>query len=87
MDEFFFKDGKHLEVHVFVIRGWEGEPVETEEMRPEWFSYSKIPYENMWADDIHWLPRVIAGEKLCGKIWFNEDGKSIEKMEWAPLGQ
>ena len=82
--EFVFKDGKHLEVHTYFVRAWEGEPEETEEMKPEWFSYDAIPYEKMWADDIHWLPRALKGENLFGKVWFKEDGKSIERMEWTP---
>ncbi|MFH1713627.1 MAG: NUDIX domain-containing protein, partial [Patescibacteria group bacterium] len=32
------------EVHVFLIRNWEGEPVETEEMAPRWFKESDIPF-------------------------------------------
>jgi mutator protein MutT len=81
--EFFFKDGKHLEVFSFFVRNWKGEPEETEEMRPKWFSLREIPYESMWADDPYWLPRALLGEKLKGKVFFNEDGKSIEKMEWV----
>ena len=80
--EFFFKDGKQLEVHTFFIRSWEGEAIETEEMKPSWFLYKDIPYEKMWADDIHWFPRALQGEKLQGKVWFKEDEKTIEKMEW-----
>ncbi|MFZ2252543.1 MAG: NUDIX domain-containing protein [Minisyncoccia bacterium] len=82
--EFFFKDGKHLEVHTYFVNTWEGEPEETEEMRPEWFLYNDIPYEKMWADDIHWLPFALRGGKFTGRVWFKEDGKSIEKMEWTP---
>lgn len=82
VNEFFFTDGKHLEVHVYFVRTWIGEPTETEEMKPEWFAYDLIPFMSMWADDIHWLPRVLSGEKLLGKVWFTEDGKTIEQMEW-----
>lgn len=83
--EFFFKDGKHLEVHTFFIYMWEGEPVETEEMKPTWFSYRDIPYEKMWSPDASWIPRALDGEKLKGEVYFNEDGKSIEKMEWNKI--
>jgi ADP-ribose pyrophosphatase YjhB (NUDIX family) len=82
--EFLFVDGKHLEVHTYFVHTWEGEPEETEEMRPQWYTYADIPFAQMWADDPHWLPRALKGEKLTGKVWFKEDGKSIEKMEWAP---
>ena len=81
--DFHFVDGKHLEVHTYFVRTWNGDPEETEEMKPEWFLYDAIPYEKMWADDPHWLPRVLRGEKLVGKVWFKEDGKSIDKMEWS----
>jgi 8-oxo-dGTP pyrophosphatase MutT (NUDIX family) len=84
--DFFFKDGRHIEVHSFFVRSWEGDPVETEEMKPEWFAFDKIPYENMWADDSYWIPRALRGEKLNGRVWFNEDGKTIEQMEWKSVG-
>lgn len=80
--EFHFEDGKHLEVHTYFACVWKGEPIETEEMKPEWFSFDAIPYDAMWADDIHWLPRVLKGEKVQGVVYFSADGKTIEKMEW-----
>jgi ADP-ribose pyrophosphatase YjhB (NUDIX family) len=80
--EFLYPDDLHLEVHTFFIAKWEGDPKETEEMRPEWFLFRDIPYDHMWADDPHWLPRVLRGEKLTGKVWFNEDGKTIKEMVW-----
>jgi ADP-ribose pyrophosphatase YjhB (NUDIX family) len=83
--DFFFSDGRHLEVHTYFTHEWTGEPTETEEMRPQWFSYTDIPYEHMWADDPHWLPCALRGEKLRGKVWFKEDGKSIAEMEWTSV--
>jgi ADP-ribose pyrophosphatase YjhB (NUDIX family) len=81
--EFLFEDGMHLEVHTFFVREWDGEPRETEEMSPKWFTHDSIPYEQMWADDSHWLPRAIGGEKLKGVVSFSGDGKSIKTMEWT----
>jgi len=81
--EFMFEDGKHLAVHTFFVRTWNEEPCETEEMKPDWFQVTEIPYEKMWADDQYWLPRALLGEKLQGKVWFNADGKSIKEMEWV----
>ncbi len=82
---FHFKDGKHFETHIFIAHTWEGEPRETEEMRPAWFTFDSIPYDEMWGPDAYWLPRVIGGEKIQGDVWFGEDGKSAEKMEWNEL--
>lgn len=83
--EFYFKDGKHLEADVFFVHAWEGEPVETEEMKPSWFSFDSIPYGEMWSPDAHWLPLVLQGQKIRGAVWFAEDGKSVERMEWSAL--
>lgn len=83
--DFIFEDGKHLRVHTYFVRTWIGEPAETEEMKPEWFSFDAIPYEKMWADDAHWFPLALKGETLRGTVYFNADGKTIKRMEWTPL--
>lgn len=83
--DFIFEDGKHLLVHTYFTRVWQGDPVETEEMRPRWYTFDAIPYDLMWADDIHWLPRALNGEKLRGTVYFNSDGETIKDMEWTPL--
>lgn len=61
------------EVHAFLVDKWEGEPVESEEMSPQWFKYNDIPYSSMWEDDAIWLPRVLKGEKLSGEFSFEGD--------------
>ena len=81
--EFIFENGMHLDVHTFFARKWKGEPQETEEMRPEWFLFTEIPYEYMWEDDRYWLPRAILGETLLGKVWFDHSERHIKEMEWV----
>ena len=65
-------DPKVLRVHVFRVTDYTGEPEETEEMRPRWFAHAEVPYDDMWSDDRHWLPRFLAGEHLLGTFWFND---------------
>ncbi len=67
------KDVQTIEVHTYLCDNWLGEPMETEEMNPQWFALSEIPYTKMWEDDIHWLPKVLAGQKLHTKFTFNSD--------------
>ena len=45
--------------------------VETEEMKPQWFNFSDIPYEQMWSDDKYWLPILLAGKKFKGNFLFD----------------
>ncbi|CAM6123966.1 unnamed protein product [Calypogeia fissa] len=46
-------------VHVYHVSEILGEPCETEEMEPRWFTESEIPYETMWSDDILWYPEFL----------------------------
>ncbi len=36
-----------LEVHAFICDKWQGEPIDTEEMAPQWFTLQTIPYDQM----------------------------------------
>jgi 8-oxo-dGTP pyrophosphatase MutT (NUDIX family) len=63
-EEFYKGQPTIMNVHVFVASSWEGEPTETEEMAPGWFTTNTIPYEKMWSDDPYWLPQVLAGDKV-----------------------
>ena len=66
-------------VHVFLVKDWEGEPKETEEMMPKWFKTEEIPFGKMWDDDKFWLPKVLGGKKVKGKFVFKEGEKVSEK--------
>jgi len=64
--------------HVYFCEEWDGEPTETEEMRPDWVNLADIPYEKMWNDDIIWLPKVLGGEKLEADFRFDKDDEIID---------
>ena len=67
-----------MEVHVFSVTQFEGEPVETNEMRPQWFLHKEIPYAKMWPDDVHWLPLLLEGKNFNGTFHL-KDPKTITK--------
>ena len=74
-------DGKPIvEVHVFSVTKFEGEPKETDEMRPQWFDLNEIPFENMWPDDQYWLPLLFAGRNFEGNF-FLSDSNTILRHE------
>jgi 8-oxo-dGTP pyrophosphatase MutT (NUDIX family) len=66
------------QVIVYTTRQWIGEPVETEEMKPQWFTLGQIPYSTMWPDDIHWLPKVLSGSFVNGAFLFGENDKVLD---------
>lgn len=78
--EFVFqsKSEEVLEVHVFRVDTWTGEPSETEEMRPQWFTTDAIPYDEMWPDGIHWMPVFLVGKKFRTKFLLGEGDQVLE---------
>jgi len=81
--EFYFKDkpewNQHM--HIFLVKDWQGEPEESEEMTPRWYSQNEIPFDAMWPDDKHWLPAVLAGKKVEGKFYFINEGANIDGFD------
>jgi mutator protein MutT len=74
LHEFVFPDGKpQMTVHTFICDAWDNEPIETDEMAPEWFKLSDIPYDDMWQDDRYWLPQVLEGQKLHTRFTFDDN--------------
>jgi len=79
---FQFADGYALHCGVFVASDCLGEPVETDEAVPVWTPLDRIPYHEMWADDIHWLPGMIAGGRFRGFFHFDGEAMLTNRVDW-----
>jgi len=66
-----------LEVHLFSIKTFSGEPIETEEMKSQWFAFADIPFDSMWPDDEFWIPLFLADKKFKGYFLFDKEGNKI----------
>lgn len=62
---------------VFVAERWSGEAVETDEIASGWYDVRALPLDEMWADARHWLPRVLAGERIEASFAFAADLSSL----------
>lgn len=70
---YFLQDsGWNQEVIPFVCRRWEGEPVESDEIRPVWFDVWKLPVSEMWDDAKFWIPRILQGEILRAEFLYDK---------------
>ena len=67
------------QVHVFFVTKWEGEPLESEEMKPQWFSADDIPFKKMWPDDVYWIPLLLADRAFTGKVVFGKGDTILEQ--------
>ena len=79
---FQFADGYSLHCAVFVAYEFTGELLETDEALPIWTPLDSIPYDEMWADDIHWLPGVIAGGTFRGYFHFDGEKMLSKHLLW-----
>lgn len=72
--EFSFENEQDiLNVHVFCITKFQGEPIETSEMRPQWFHVNELPMDSMWPDDEYWYPYFLENKKFIGKVHFKDN--------------
>ncbi|MBP9738355.1 8-oxo-dGTP diphosphatase [Candidatus Saccharibacteria bacterium] len=69
---------KIMFVHVYICTKWEGEQAESEEMAPQWFNTSEIPYDQTWSDDPYWLPKVLEGKKITAQFTMDDSNEVTE---------
>jgi 8-oxo-dGTP diphosphatase len=80
---FQFVDGMAMHVAVFHATNHEGDAVETEEAAPLWTRIDAIPFHEMWADDVHWLHRMLTGkESFAGRFVFDNDSMLTHSIDW-----
>lgn len=81
--DFIFPASPELDhdVYIYLVKSWKGQSYETNEMKPQWFQPHDIPYEHMWSDDIFWLPKVLDGDKIKGKVIFTDDNEGVRDVE------
>ncbi len=79
-----------IEGFVFLVEDYEGTPTETQEMIPQWFSVprkitfqnlekfnQKIPFDQMWEDDLFWFPFFFRGQYFLGFFELNEKNQLL----------
>ena len=70
---FQFSNGYSMHVFVYHCTSAVGDLTETDEAIPLWFDLHKIPYSEMWADDILWVPLTLDEQPFRGKYIFRGD--------------
>ncbi len=73
------------QVTVFLAETWSGLPRESEELAPSWFPAEDLPLEEMWDDARHWLPRVVASERLVAEFTYAEDERTLLAASVVPV--
>lgn len=68
-------------VYVFSTAEFSGKLKSDVEGELVWMDEAKIPFEDMWQDDRHWLPLLLESKKFEGTFHFDEDAKNLLSHE------
>jgi len=63
---------------IFLTYEFEGELRESDESLPQWWEISKIPYDQMWPDDIYWLPEALSGQEIKYRFFFDDNNNYLK---------
>jgi len=66
-------------MHLYKSEKLDGEIIETEEMRPAWFSVDNLPFDKMFPDDYYWMPLFLKNIDFDAYFEFDEDWRLISK--------
>lgn len=76
-DLWYKTERANMEMFVYKCYEYDGEFLETEEIIPAWFDQDKIPFKKMLEDDLLWVPNVLSGKKVLGKVKLGEQNEMI----------
>lgn len=68
-------------VHIFSSERFTGQVQANDEGQLEWFSEERIPFDQMFPDDRHWVPHLLAGRRFEGTFRLSEDLMQIVSHE------
>jgi 8-oxo-dGTP diphosphatase len=66
---------------VFATSTFTGEPAESDEVVPRWFSVGELPFDGMWDDAKYWIPVVLGGDLVVARITFAADCATVAAIE------
>jgi len=80
---FYFGNANEPEftVHAFSTHRFEGQLSASDEGRLEWFAEDCLPYDQMWPDDVYWVPHLLAGRRFRGVFRLSADHKRLLEHE------
>lgn len=79
LDEYYKGKKENVVFNLYMIYEWDGEPSESDEIKPGWFDINEIPFSKMFTDDKYWLPLVLEGKKLKAYFEFDKNWNMLSK--------
>ncbi|KAJ7442515.1 NUDIX hydrolase domain-like protein [Mycena galericulata] len=73
---------KWAHIDVFRAVEYSGTITESDEMRPEWFEKTDVPFDNMWDADRYWLPLLLSQRRFSGRVDFDRQSETFYLKKW-----
>lgn len=74
--------GYNQRCYIFLSDDYSGTPIETKDIKPEWYPINNLPEEFMWKDNLLWVPQVLAGQNFNGVFVYDENNQIVDyKLE------
>ncbi len=67
-------------VHAYLITQCEGEPQETEVIKPLSFKVDKLPFSRMWDDNKFWVPSLLEGRAFNAEFTYSDNNKQVDSL-------
>lgn len=67
---------------VFLAEAPAGDPVESDELAPEWMPVAELPLDAMWDDAQYWLPQALTGTSVRATFVFGPDALTVESSNY-----
>ncbi|KAJ7057802.1 NUDIX hydrolase domain-like protein [Mycena amicta] len=82
---FVVRGQKWAHIDIFRADEYSGTVTESEEMRPEWFDKTRIPYDSMWDTDRYWLPLLLSNKHFAVRADFEQENteKYVLRRWWV----
>ena len=52
---------------------------------PDGSPVTRLPLDRMWDDAKHWLPRILAGERVRASFTYAQDCETVVHADLSPL--
>ena len=69
-------------VHFFLVKDWEGEPIETEDgamITPTFFEIGNLPYDKMMPADKEFFPLILKNKKVLVESYYTLFQKELKR--------
>jgi 8-oxo-dGTP pyrophosphatase MutT (NUDIX family) len=67
----------HTRAHLFSTRQVEGRAKSSDEGHVRWFPLGDIPLDEMWEDDIFWIPLMLRGIKFDATFTYDDENRHV----------